>query len=145
MDGGDIAFNELVKECLFVHGWNGRTGRRGESSLLCPIMYKGDSIYDVRKVLGFFDPPSPLCPNFMYCLSAKLGYFLTPLSADVIYGSPLTQNRRRGGGGRRRGLWGFPLRGEGEEGKIDEILHLNGRQTGTRLRRDARSYQMRLQ
>ena len=27
MDGGDIAFNELVKECLFVHGWNERTGR----------------------------------------------------------------------------------------------------------------------
>ena len=26
-EGGDIAFNELVKECLFVHGWNERTGR----------------------------------------------------------------------------------------------------------------------
>ena len=42
------------------------------------------SIYDVRKIFG-----SPPCPNCMYYLSAKFGYFLAPLSADVIYGSSL--------------------------------------------------------
>ena len=79
MDGGDIAFNELVKECLFVHGWNGRTGRRGESSLLCPIMYKGDSIYDVvRKVLGFFDPPLSPLSKFYVLFVRKIGVFSDP-------------------------------------------------------------------
>ena len=36
-------------------------------------------------MFGFFDLPSSICPNFMHCLSEKLGYLLTsPLCADVI-------------------------------------------------------------
>ena len=46
-------------------------------------MVKEASIHDVRKMFAFFVTPS-LCPNYMYCLSANLGYFC----ADVIYGSP---------------------------------------------------------
>ena len=57
----------------------------------------GPSIYDVRKIFGFFDTPlSPIThmANFVpfICL---LGDPLPPPSADVIYGSPLSWNRPR--------------------------------------------------
>ena len=54
-EGGDIAFNELVKECLFVHGWNERKGgytTRTRSSLLCPIMYKYNPEWNGRPKNG---------------------------------------------------------------------------------------------
>ena len=34
--------------------------------------------YMTSAKFGILLPPTPLCPNFMYCLSAKLRYFLTP-------------------------------------------------------------------
>ena len=93
--GGDIAFNELVKECLFVHGWNERMDEQAELSafaLLC-----------------------------------------------------ITQNGRR----RAKGSLGFSVEqgrwGRGVEGKkIDEILHLNGRQTGTRVHDPCSSHNLRV-
>ena len=42
---------------------------------------KGASIYDVRKIFGFFT-----FPPFVYCLSAKLGYFLTPTPLSAEWG-----------------------------------------------------------
>ena len=38
-----------------------------------------------------FSTPPPLCPQNLYCLSANLGYFLSPTfpCSDVIYGSSL--------------------------------------------------------
>ena len=63
---------------------------------------KGASIFDVHKILGFFDTPHPilLCPANVYYLSANLGYILTLLSpfcsesSDVIYGSPRTTDAK---------------------------------------------------
>ena len=59
---------------------------------------KGPSIYDVRKLLGFFDP-SPLLVRIWdwstVLNSRNLPYYIffwanppSPLSADVIYGCP---------------------------------------------------------
>ena len=41
----------------------------------------GASIYDVRKIFGFFT-----FPPFVYSLSAKLGYFLTPTPLSAEWG-----------------------------------------------------------
>ena len=56
------------------------------------------------KCLGFFYP-NPLCLYFMYCLSAKLGYFLTPLPPSVrtsYMEAHLRRCSRESRGGRRR-------------------------------------------
>ena len=67
----------------------------------CPevviISYKGPSIYDVRKILGFFGPLPP-CSHLGLIYNTKLTSLTTssfgltplPLSADVIYGCPLS-------------------------------------------------------
>ena len=39
-------------------------------SLLAGQRSRGASIYDIRKIFGYFD--TPFCPNFMYCLSANV-------------------------------------------------------------------------
>ena len=60
---------------------------------------KGPSIYDVRKILGFFEHLPPLVSNWDWSTvlnSRNLPYYIffwanppPPLSADVIYGCPL--------------------------------------------------------
>ena len=49
-------------------------------------------INDVRKIRRDFRPPNSLCLHIKHCLSPKCGTFFVPfpLSADVLYGSPLT-------------------------------------------------------
>ena len=58
----------------------------------------GPSIYEVRKILGFFDPLPP-CPHLGLIYSTKftnLPYYIffwanppPPHSADIIYGCPI--------------------------------------------------------
>ena len=65
---------------------------------------KGPSIYDVREILGFFDPPPPLVRIWDLSTvlnSCNLPYYIffwanppPPLSADVIYGCPLSEIRK---------------------------------------------------
>ena len=38
-----------------------------------------------QQKVGLFLPPPPLCPQNLYCLSANLGYFLTPPSVRTSY------------------------------------------------------------
>ena len=45
---------------------------------------RGASIYDIHILDAFLDPLAPLCPQNLHCLSANLGYFLTPLS--ILFG-----------------------------------------------------------
>ena len=59
---------------------------------------KGASIYDVRKIFGFFDPPSPFIQILCTVCPQIWGIFLpspSPLCADVIYGSPLAESGGR--------------------------------------------------
>ena len=57
------------------------------------ICHKGASIYDVRKILGFLDPPPPFVRILCTVCPQNWGIFCPPLSADVIYGSPLSRLR----------------------------------------------------
>ena len=44
----------------------------------CLTEPKGASTYDVHRIMAFFDPLPPLCPQNIYRLSAKLQHFLAP-------------------------------------------------------------------
>ena len=50
----------------------------GNNHLEPHVSSKGASIYDVRIILGILDPPLPLHPHFIDCLSAKSADFWTP-------------------------------------------------------------------
>ena len=87
-------FNELVKECLFVHGWNERTERHAMRQRADPKL-------------------------------SALPYYVLPRMEEEEEEEGVSGVFRYEGMGM----------GRGRRKKIDEILHLNGRQTGTRSRR----------
>ena len=58
--------------CSTRNDANNVTLRRGDCAGGLPYMMSA-------KFSDFLTVPSPLCPNSMQCLSANLGYFLTPL------------------------------------------------------------------
>ena len=45
----------------------------------------GAAIYIVHRILGFFDPLSPLCPQNLYCLSTNFVHYSPPPSARPSY------------------------------------------------------------
>ena len=79
---------------------------------LCGNLDKGASIYDINKILGSLDPLPLRCPQNKCCLSANLGYLLTPLPFESHIWKPVTLDKARD----KALVWQLKLQSEGAEG-----------------------------